>query len=152
MHELHNEAIHTDHEQVLTRIAYDLFDEMYSICRKAARYAQFSVKIPLESLPSYPWIPTNCEDRVKHKLANLLMSEDLFGSYGGNIYELSWKKQYGRMPVLTTRDLIEAGYRVNEERYGTILRELKRAILDGDVREATLQAELLWVKSAFPLK
>ena len=149
--QLHQEAINVDHEEILLRIAYDLFNEMYTICRKAARYGLFSHKILLTSLPSYQWIPAGGLERVQMHLDKLLNSEKLLYSHSNSgLYELAWK-EYGRLPILTSRDLIEAGYKINEAKFGIILKELKMAILDGHIKGETPQAELLWVKSAFPL-
>jgi hypothetical protein len=144
--DLHTEAIHVDYEESLTRIAYDLFDEMYTKCRKAARYGQMSLKIRLSDLPTYHWIPTNTKEYVKVRLMNLLISSHLFASMADDLYELSWKEQLGPTILLTTRDLIAAGYPVNEAQFGKMLKALQCAKV-----EETLQAQLLWIKLKFPL-
>jgi hypothetical protein len=142
--------MNTDHEQSLTNIAYDLFNEMFTICRKAARYGMSSTKIRLSELPTHAWIAPYSLEHVKVRLMRLIQSEQLLKSYSGDLYELSWEKAQDRVPILCARDLIEAGYPINEEKYGIILRELKRAILEGHIPGQTIQAELLWVKRAFP--
>jgi len=151
--QLHEDSITVDHEEALNRIAYDLFNEMYTLCAKSARYGQKSIKIMLCDLPTHRWIPGgSSEEHVKTRLLKLIRSEHLLKSCTpGGLYELSWEKEPDRIPVLRASDLIEAGYPIDEERFGTILKALKRAILEGHVPGRTLQAELLWIKSAFPI-
>ncbi len=153
---LHDIYLTTDHEQSLTNIAYDLFNEMYNQCLKAARYGRKSIKVRLTDLPTYRWIETaNEREHVEVRLLKFIREEGLLGSVvaASSIYELSWgaAAPLDRIPIVRTSDLIDAGYPVNEEKYGIILRELKRAILEGHVPGKTLQAELLWIKGAFLL-
>ena len=150
--QLYEEYITADHEVSLDRIAYDLFNEMYLLCQKSSRYGQKSIKITISDLPTYRWIPNNAEGQIKARVLALIRSEDLLKSFTpGGMYELTWEGPDGRIPILRSSDLLEAGYPVNEEKLGNMLRTLRRAILEGHIPEKTLQAELLWIKGAFPL-
>ena len=114
--QLHEDYVSIEYEQSLTNMAYDLFDEMYGRCRKAARYGLKSIKIRLSDLPTYAWIDKRTEEQVLARLMRFIQEEKLLKSYGGGIYELTWEKPHERVPIVRTSDLIEAGYPINEAR------------------------------------
>lgn len=110
------------------------FNKIMEKCKKAARYGRTELIVEASM-------------NNKH-LHDLLIKEDLLVKTEGRSYYLSWNipPEEVKMPLITTRDLIELGLPV--DKFGIILSELRMAKAKKEVAN-TLQAEIIWVKKIF---
>ncbi len=142
--QLYDTAVNVNHEDLLSLIASDLFNEIVKDCKFAARYGDKKVLVHIEKYRMYECIPPGCEKKVEEKLASLLLNEKLVLENGS----ISWEGE-PNIPRITCRDLIDAGYPVKEELFGNILRALKTAIANGEVPQESATAQIIWVKKRF---
>lgn len=135
-----------DHEEILKKMASDLYDEMIKICERVADYGENETSIIVESLETFKWIK---DDHVYLYLNAILIKEGLLRKIEFPIYHLTWHllPEESKMPRITARDLIQLGFKPNEE-MGMILKDLKTAKVNGEVAN-TIQSEILWIKKNF---
>lgn len=133
------------HEEVLKEIAMDLYHDMIKQCKKAAKYGNNEIEINVTTLKTYKWTE---DEKIYQHLNSMLSKESLLKKIVFPVYLLSWllSPEEEKMPRVTTRDLVDAGYR--PEQFGTILKGLKTAMVNG-YTVGNLQSELIWVKNNF---
>lgn len=150
---LSNLSHQVDHEDLLRLIASDLYEEIIKECKVAARYGHKRIlSIDVTRLDPYKWIPKECHERVHGHLHDLLSREKLLVSSHASIVNVGWTGgDEPCVPRITTRDLIDLGI-TDTTLYGEILKQLKTAIVSGDVSADTQQAQLLWVKRRYQRK
>lgn len=150
---LSNLSHQTDHEDLLRLIASDIYEEIIKECKTAARYGHKRIlSIDVSKLGPYKWIPKGCYERVCEHVHDLLSQEKLLVSSHASIVNVGWTGgDEPCVPRVTTRDLIDLGI-TDTTLYGDILKQLKTAIVSGDVSSDTQQAQLLWVKRRYQRK
>lgn len=126
---LHHTAYTTSHEQAQLNRATDEFNRLKALCEREARYGNYTLTVE----------PVHLSPQLIQMLRDAGIYEAQVPPIG---VKLSWIRP-NRTPLLTGRDLIDAGYSYND--LGTIHEALTRAIAEGRVAH-TIQAELFWVK------
>ncbi len=130
----------SNHEEILQKMAHDLYGEIIEICKRLANYGEHEATINLECLETFKWVK---DDHVYPYLNALLIKEGLLKKIECKNYSLSWNDG-GITVFITARDLIQLGFKPDEQ-MGIILKELKTAKVNGEVAN-TMQAEIMWIK------
>lgn len=137
---LFNLSHHTSHQEILQKMASDLYEEILEICKRVASYGQDEVVINVEDLKTFKWVKDN---HVFSHLDTILTKEGLLKKLEFPNYSLSWSDG-GITVFITARDLIQLGFKPDEQ-MGIILKDLKTAKVNGEVAN-TKQAEIMWIK------
>lgn len=142
----------TTHENGLEKIATDCFNDLVNRMQQMASYGLLKHNFPL----NFVYIPKGCDDRVmyyfKKKLELAGFKPEDYQITGQEQIEICWKPPSHdvRIPRVTARDLIQAGYDpANQALFGRILKGLREALMNGQVSSESVNAQIFWVKTQF---
>ena len=129
----------TSHQETVENRAATIYRKLVKRMKQAANYGETELEAP----------PPHENEYVQTALERMLCRDGLFINTNGII---SWKPLPAeeQIPVLTARDLIQAGYDPSDgDLFRRILFKLKEAIVRGEVPHDVLQAQIVWVSANF---
>ena len=144
----------TTHENGLEKIAVDCYNDLLTQMQQIASYGLLKYTFKLK----FVYIPKGCEDRVMHyfikKLESAGFKPEDYQIAGNETIEICWKPPSHdiRIPRVTARDLIQAGYDpADQALFGRILKGLREALGNGQVSSESVTAQLYWIKENYLL-
>jgi hypothetical protein len=148
-------SCHVTHEESLNQMALSLFEKIHKTMKTLARWGYSEITINLSEMKLFTYIHPDLHEQVRERLLKILNERSFFVKIcNPTDWIIYWKPlpTESKVPRLTSRDLIQAGYNPAQgSLFSDILQGLRTAILKGEVSNDTLQANLLWVKEKFPI-
>lgn len=143
---------HVSHEESVDQMAQSVFKKIYKKIRTFAGWGYADVAIFLPELKLFKFIHPDLHETVRTRALNLFKEQSFAIKDVDGLWYISWRPSESKVPRLTSRDLIQAGYNpAHGTLFKDILQGLRTAILKEEVSNDTLQANLIWVKENFPL-
>lgn len=147
-------SCHVSHEESLNQMAQSLYEKIMKKMNILALWGYSDFTFEPNELKLFKYIHTDLHETIKERLCKLFTEKAFIVKIGSKEWTIFWKPtpNESKVPRLTSRDLIQAGYNPAQGTlFKDILEGLRGAILRDEVSNDTLQANLLWVKEKFPL-
>ena len=145
-------SCHVTHEESLNQMAISLFEKIHKTMKTLARWGYSEMKLNFLEMKLFNYIHPDLHEQVRDRLVKVFHERSF--TVNTKDWIVYWKPlpNESKVPRLTSRDFIQAGYNPAQgSLFNDILQGLRTAILKGEVSNDTLQANLLWVKEKFPL-
>jgi hypothetical protein len=146
---------HVSHEESLDQMARSLYEKLMKKINTLASWGYSEFTFEPGELSLFKYIHIDLHETVKTRLYKLFTEKSLAVKMDEEVWTVFWKPtpSESKVPRLTSRDLIQAGYNPAQGAlFKEILEGLRGAILRNEVSNDTLQANLIWVKERFPIK
>jgi hypothetical protein len=144
------------HEEVLRKIAIDSYGKLMKHLKNIAVYGYKETRMniiatlrPMKNIPNTSGVLRYIREMLV-QVGNFQEKDDFLLEENGDLW-ISWKEPK-RIPVLTARDLVQAGYDPGkQERFRVMLEAVRTALIRGELENDLVSTQVAWIRKRFPL-